>query len=315
MRRAFSVGGAACSNTAVKAWCSFMHHQGERDIQSEDHVIEFVIWIHTVRKVKLSTVRRYLTGLSQAMKLTGVNWARKRFTRLDITLRGLAKVYPQASGTSRGKNPISIGQLRLLADATTPTDVVYRALYLCVFWSASRMGEFAPPRRDLVLTSLSKDQVTFIPEGATVRLAYSKTDVTGVGVDVFIPRLPQTKLCPVRALEDMFRMYTWYKRAGEQPLFERPVGSGQWQQVVYEDASARLKQRLGGDPKLGTHSLRKGAATLAGRCGVPDRLIQLWGRWRSDCFKLYTVVTHGELRQHILRVFQEEVLPVAGESQ
>ena len=37
--------------------------------------------------------------------------------------------------------------------------------------------------------------------------------------------------------------------------------------------------------RIGTHSLRSGGAKTAARAGVPDRLFQCHGRWRSENVK------------------------------
>ena len=37
--------------------------------------------------------------------------------------------------------------------------------------------------------------------------------------------------------------------------------------------------------KVGTHSFRAGGATAAARAGVPDRLFQRHGRWKSEASK------------------------------
>ena len=46
-----------------------------------------------------------------------------------------------------------------------------------------------------------------------------------------------------------------------------------------------LSAGLPGD--FSSHSFRIGAATSAARAGVPDHLIQVLGRWKSDAYKQY----------------------------
>jgi integrase len=40
-------------------------------------------------------------------------------------------------------------------------------------------------------------------------------------------------------------------------------------------------------PSFRGHSFRRGAASWAFSCGVPGELIQLYGDWSSDAYKLY----------------------------
>ena len=47
-------------------------------------------------------------------------------------------------------------------------------------------------------------------------------------------------------------------------------------------------KRIGVNPDgYGLHSLRSGGASTAAAAGVPDRLIQQQGGWRSDAMKAY----------------------------
>ena len=39
--------------------------------------------------------------------------------------------------------------------------------------------------------------------------------------------------------------------------------------------------------EIGTHSFRIGMASMCGNLGYEDSLVQVLGRWKSDCFKLY----------------------------
>ena len=57
------------------------------------------------------------------------------------------------------------------------------------------------------------------------------------------------------------------------------------------------------------HSFRRGAASWAFRCGVPGEIIQLYGDWSSDAYKLYLefsleskLTLANQLRQAIIHV-------------
>ena len=43
-----------------------------------------------------------------------------------------------------------------------------------------------------------------------------------------------------------------------------------------------------------SHSFRRGGATYAFECGVPDSYIRLLGGWKSDCYKAYIDVSYKE---------------------
>ena len=53
-----------------------------------------------------------------------------------------------------------------------------------------------------------------------------------------------------------------------------------------------LLQVIGADPKrFGTHSFRRGAATLAFRAGAPADLIKTQGDWKSEAYQKYIEVS------------------------
>jgi integrase len=74
------------------------------------------------------------------------------------------------------------------------------------------------------------------------------------------------------------------------PVFWREGKSG-LTPITYKWFSDRFKELLqlaGEDPtKYGTHSLRRGGATWAFRCGLSAEAIQLLGHWKSDAYKVY----------------------------
>ena len=60
-----------------------------------------------------------------------------------------------------------------------------------------------------------------------------------------------------------------------------------------------LASVCGAPPKeYAGHSFRRGGATELARRGVPDRVIQKLGRWRSDCYKRYIETRIEELLEY-----------------
>ena len=64
------------------------------------------------------------------------------------------------------------------------------------------------------------------------------------------------------------------------------------------------------------HSFRRGAASWAFRCGVPGEIIQLYGDWSSDAYKLYLefsleckLTLANQLRQAIIHVLSSYFSP------
>jgi len=104
--------------------------------------------------------------------------------------------------------------------------------------------------------------------------------------------LPRSRraLCAVEAVINLLLVF--YRDRGslpvhDAPLFLKPSGKP----LHRRDISAWLKAgaKAAGLPpaRFSSHSLRKGGASYMAATGVPDEVIQRFGRWSSDCYKRY----------------------------
>lgn len=149
-----------------------------------------------------------------------------------------------------------------------------RALLLAGFAGALRRSE---------LVALNVDDVQFNEEGMVLHLRRSKTDQTGYGRDVAIPRV-RGRHCPCRCLSD------WLKVSGiTTGAVFRPVN--RYEQVLPHRLSAqsvalvikRHALRVGLDPALyAGHSLRAGFVTNAVQRGASAASICAQTGHRSD---------------------------------
>ena len=127
----------------------------------------------------------------------------------------------------------------------------------------------------------------FSDQAIVVVVKWSKTlqDRAKVAT-ISISALGQSKLCPWRALKDMFNHIALDQ---DFPLFQVPSRDGV---IPLTDSVARkhLKDvsRLLGFPKTFTfYDFRRGGATWAFRHGVPLQDIQAQGTWSSSCVWRY----------------------------
>ncbi len=161
-----------------------------------------------------------------------------------------------------------------------------RALLLLGFAGALRRSE---------LVALNVDDVQFNEEGMVLRLRRSKTDQTGLGRDIAIPRVRQ-RHCPCRCLSD------WLKVSGiTAGAVFRPIN--RYEQVLPHRLSAqsvalvikRHAQRVSLDPVLyAGHSLRAGFVTNAVQCGASAASICAQTGHRSDAM-MQRYVRAGQL--------------------
>eukprot|EP00117_Sycon_ciliatum_P009518 scpid21935/ scgid11781/ Integrase/recombinase xerD homolog len=136
------------------------------------------------------------------------------------------------------------------------------------------------------LTQLRVDEVLIKNQYAAVFLEVRKNDQLRHGNWIFIAR-SKGEACPVHLLEELVA------RGGhlqQSPLFGK-ISQHRGKKVIRGQMSySRARElvrcavsRVGEDPNVyGLHSLRSGGATAAAAAGIPDRLIQRQGGWRSE---------------------------------
>ena len=99
-------------------------------------------------------------------------------------------------------------------------------------------------------------------------------------------------LCPVEALVTWFKLTEGCKVPASAPLFSVPDGkSDAWTVITRNDVSELIKRAAVdcGVPKalIGTHSIRISGATHLLLCGCHRSVVQIIGRWKSNCFLRY----------------------------
>lgn len=149
-----------------------------------------------------------------------------------------------------------------------------KALLLICYAGAFRRSELAALVLDDGKSGYAPLRLRLVAGGAEIRLDRSKTDQTGEGRVVAIPR-GKTRLCPIAALEawldlagicngPIFRSVDRHGRIGASAINDRTVA------LVVKRACARAKL----DPALfAGHSLRAGFVTEAAAAGVQTELI------------------------------------------
>jgi len=154
-----------------------------------------------------------------------------------------------------------------------------RALFLLGFGAALRVSE---------LCALRYEDIELSPEGVVITIRRSKTDQTGQGRQVAIPRAKGI-LCPVKALE----AYLAIRGHAAGPLF-RSMHKGRLTGRPLDQRAVRYlvkdyADRLGLDPRaFSTHSLRAGLATAAALRGADmETIAQQTGHRSMEVLRSY----------------------------
>jgi integrase len=238
----------------------------------------FQRWCAEVELVPLpaapSTVALYLAAEAQAGKAPSTLNRRLAAIRLvhlgskhrsphdapevATVLEGVRRSWKRAP---RQKTPAVDADLKRLVDAVTPQTrrgFRDRALLLLGFAGALRRSE---------LVALDVDDLQTVDEGLRIRIASSKTDQTGHGQSIAVPRVPDSPWCPVAAVQ------AWLAVAGldSGPVFRRmqrgdAVGRDRLTAQSVALVIKELAARCGLDPaNYAGHSLRSGFLTSAAR--------------------------------------------------
>ena len=153
---------------------------------------------------------------------------------------------------------------------------------LTAFYGFLRISEYTSSRArsyDPATTLCRSDILIKNLNTIDIRIKASKTDPFRVGTTIRIIR-NDSPLCPVQALLEYIRISP--HQSG--PLFRFHDGRF----LTRTNFAATLnKVKPPGTKNLSSHSFRIGAATTAAAAGLPRWLIQILGRWTSDCYKTY----------------------------
>ena len=137
------------------------------------------------------------------------------------------------------------------------------------------------------LSNLTVDNLQFADTHLAIFLAQRKNDQFREGSWVFIARSDSSP-CPVAVVEKFLKVGSHDRKS---QLFRRILHTKKRMELrkepmSYSRAKELIKQELlkeGLEPSLyGIHSLRAGGASAAAALGIPDRLFQRQGGWRSE---------------------------------
>jgi integrase len=208
--------------------------------------------------LSMATLARRLAGIHAAHVKRGFPDPTKS-ELVQLTLRGIRRTFGRPQ---RRVAALTSDQLAMIIAALgkSVTDIRDAAILLMGFAGAFRRSE---------LVAIDREDVQIDEIGAAVILCRSKSDQTGHGRTVSIPRV-RGCLCPIAALEE------WLQVSGIAggPLFRPVAKSGRTaERRICAEAVARiLKKRtraVGCDPsRYSGHSLRAGFVTEAARLGL-----------------------------------------------
>lgn len=151
--------------------------------------------------------------------------------------------------------------------------------------TVSSSSAFSPAKH------LTRGDIKLTGAGAILRIKWSNTlQHQERQLFVPLPSIPDSDLCPLQAIRHYFQLvpaptttsfFCLSSHSVLQPITQR----------YFSDSLKRLISATGHDAaNYSPHSFRRGGATFAFQAGVPERLIQCHGDWRSDAYRRYLVL-------------------------
>jgi site-specific recombinase XerD len=239
---------------AFEAWCQ---SRGLCPLPASPQVVAWHISAVASAGLSVSSIGRRLAGIAYAHKLA----KQPNPTTAEEVKVVLAGIRRTIGTAPRRKAAATAVRVRAMLDACPPTmlGIRDRALLALGFAGAFRRGE---------LVALRVEDLTEVADGFRIAIRRSKTDQTGEGQEIVIPR--GLKIRPVEAVQ------TWLQAAGvSDGILFRAVHRGghvrAWGLRGHDVAVVVKRYALaaGLDPlEFSGHSLRAGFATSAAETGA-----------------------------------------------
>lgn len=232
------------------------------------------------------TISTYLSAISFLHKVHCLPDPTKAFL-IQKLVAGAYKLKP----TTDLRLPITKPILQSLVSALESTlhgynRSLFQAMFVFAFYTYARIGELTVATSNSPYT-LSLQDVSFTSikqQLSQVRVTFRhfKHNTKGQPHNISFRRT-QSKYCPVMLLAGYLRK----RGAKEGALFCDPSGAP----VLRHAFDSILREALSFCGLAGKcykgHSFRIGKASSDAEMGVPDSIIRLRGRWKSDAFKKY----------------------------
>ena len=193
-------------------------------------------------------------------------------------------------------NPLFIKQLftpslleqLLIKQTIFPHHLLYHALYLLAFHGFFRISNLLPqsPNSFNLAQHLARGDIIFAPPGAHVVLKWSKTLNNRQGRVIQLSTIPNSPLCPIKALQSYIHAYPSHPNNPFFSFSSNPLSI--LTQSTARRSLALTISSLSLNPRQYTfHTFRHSGATLAFQLGVPLEHIQAHGTWKSDAIWAY----------------------------
>ena len=281
-------------STHRDTYLRFCHSMSIPSVPASTHGI-CLYAAYLARTLKFSSIKQYLGIIGLMHKEFGLdnpligNW------QLSSLLTGVKRVHGNAP---KQKLPINFDILRGIhsqLNLTYSVDAAFWAICLVAFFGMfrkshlliSKVGSFDSSKQ------LTKADFSFFQGGVLVRVRWSKTiQFREKVVQIPLIAAPCSIFCPVSAI---YRAFSFTPHvSNNSQAFQWVHSSLNIRPFTYGFFMTKLRTCLtkcglqGMD--FGSHSFRRGGASLAFQAGLPLEIIKILGDWKSNAVLLYLTV-------------------------
>ena len=257
---------------------------------SAQHICHYLVFLS--RTASYSTLKNHLSSIGLLFQLHNMHIDLHQDFFIRLTLRGLKRIHGHSPSTKLPITPQILLRLRSTINFQQSLDLVFWTAALVAFFTFFRKSNsfvssstaFDPAR------NLTRNDVQILQSFALITVTWTKTIQNKERLlSIPIPRIPNSPLCPVSALEHYF-LQVPVSISPCLPFFTFVQGN-QLHPLTYSLFVKLLRTKLsalGLQPELySSHSFRRGGASFAFALHLPGELIQLQGDWKSDAYLHY----------------------------
>ena len=289
-----------------KAYLEFCRLAGYKPVPVSSQVVcEYVAYL--AECLAFSSILKYLGIIRVLHEENGLaNPEILQDFGVKLVLLAVKKQLGSAVKRCQPVDPELLLRMRSRLELSDSGDKVIWSIILTGFFGLLRISNLLPPSVEGFDPGkhLTRQKLVFLEDCVVILLTWAKNNqFKDRVVKVPIPRVRGSVLCPVVALAEALRCTGSASRSG--PAFVRVDKKGVLKPVLYGWFSKRfldLIESCGLDrSEFGTHSLRRGAASWALKCGISSDVIRILGDWRSDAYQCYLEVPFSDKLDHMFR--------------
>lgn len=261
-----------------------------------DHVICLYIQFLSSHFKSPDSVKQYVSGLRTIHKLLGMYFPSSDSIEIRLTIRGMSRLKQHVPRKAAPVTVELLKDIRSLLDLSSQHGATFWCLFCFMFFLLGRKSQFICDGVIEVKKLLVRRDVVVKEDHLCVTFRWSKTLQFGGEVWTFpLVHVPNSLVCPVFAYVNMIKVV---RAPPDSVLFVIPGSKGHLKPIHYVQFTKVFRTLVletgRKAEEYSSHSFRRGGATYAFECGVPDHYIRMLGGWRSDCYKGYVDVSFKE---------------------